>query len=41
MEIDSEGKVKLALLLAFGILLFAIWSNVAAYAQSISGINVN
>ena len=28
------GKGKLALLCAFGILLFAIWSNVAAYAQN-------
>jgi hypothetical protein len=28
------GKEKLALLFAFGILLFALWSNVAAYAQN-------
>jgi hypothetical protein len=34
MKIDSQGKVKLALLLAFGILVFALWSNVAAYAQN-------
>jgi hypothetical protein len=28
------GKGNLALLLAFGILIFALWSNVAAYAQN-------
>ena len=28
------GKGEVALLVAFGILLFAIWSNVAAYAQN-------
>jgi hypothetical protein len=33
MKIDS-GNGKLALLWAFGILLFALWSNVAAYAQN-------
>jgi hypothetical protein len=31
MKINSE---KLALLFAFGILLFALWTNVAAYAQN-------
>src|SRR5215212_6025119 len=31
MKINSE---KLALLFAFGILIFALWTNVAAYAQN-------
>ena len=33
MKIDSE-KGKLVLVCTFGILLFALWSNVAAYAQN-------
>ena len=28
------GKGKVALLVAFGILVFTLWSNVAAYAQN-------
>jgi hypothetical protein len=28
------GKGNLALLFAFGLLIFALWSNVAAYAQN-------
>jgi hypothetical protein len=31
---DILGKGNLALLFAFGILIFALWSNVAAYAQN-------
>ena len=28
------GKGEVALLVAFGILIFTLWSNVAAYAQN-------
>ena len=28
------GKAKLALLYAFGILIFTLWSNIGAYAQN-------
>jgi hypothetical protein len=40
MKIDS-GKGKLALLFVFGILLFAFWSNVDAYAQNRTAAAVN
>ena len=30
----SMGKAKVALLCAFGILVFTLWSNIAAYAQN-------
>jgi hypothetical protein len=40
MKIDS-GKGRLALLFVFGILLFALWSNVAAYAQNRTAAAVN
>jgi hypothetical protein len=34
MKINSNGKGKLVLSLAFGILIFVLWNNVAAYAQN-------
>ena len=36
-----ENNSKLALLFAFGILLFALWNNVAAYAQNRTSPAVN
>ena len=35
------GKGKLALLCAFGILIFTLWSNVGAYAQNRTAAAVN
>jgi hypothetical protein len=35
------GKGKLALLCAFGILIFTLWSNVGAYAQNRTAASVN
>ncbi|MFL6376387.1 MAG: hypothetical protein ACJ72R_02855 [Nitrososphaeraceae archaeon] len=34
MKINSKGKGKLVVSFAFGILIFALWTNVAAYAQN-------